>query len=390
MKFFLKTGIVLLMFLSFSKLNAQSSNRVYGEVVRLIEMKNWHQAKAKISSFYSNQPTRKSELDIVDAYEIGKLEKRVDVAIQQEESSYLRVKQFREKAAAEAYLANYPYGKYRAETTKLLVDIDEEEREQRRRALLAQEDNVYAAAKNANTIALYENYWQLYPAGRYVTEVKNWLEVAYIQEANHYYSKKSWSAAKSGYTTYLQKFPYGASAALAKERIGQIDKKMKETGTTFTGIIYDPLNVIGLSFGSLETSGAGIYFDLKTNVDFFTYSLWEIDNAGNTDRFGSIVRTGNFRQGAAGMNLGVTLPLAYPLWGYLGAGIGYFPFYEEVDSYSSSGDFDETEWMKNTDQTSFGFTPEAGFMIRLGQSAVLRTGVRYQMGGLNYQIGIAF
>jgi hypothetical protein len=353
-------------------------------------MKNWHGAKSKISSFYNSQPARKSELDIVDAYEIGKLEKRVDVAIQQEESSYLRVKQLRDKSAAETYLSNYPYGKYRKESTKLLAELEEEERDQKRRALLAQEDNVYASAKNSNTVTAYENYWLLYPYGRYVVEVKTWLETAYIQEGNHFYSRKSWSSSKISYSAYLSKFPAGASASFARERISQIDKRLSQSGTSFIGLIYDPVNVLGLSFGSLKTEGVDIYMDIKTNVEFFTYALWEIDNAGNTDRSGNSIRKGNSRQGAAGLNLGITIPLAYPLWAYLGGGIGYFPYYEEVDSYSSSGNFNETEWMKNTDRTSFGFTPEAGFMIRLGKSAVFRTGVRYQLEELTYQIGIAF
>lgn len=81
----------------------------------------------------------------------------------------------------------------------------------------------------------------------------------------------------------------------------------------------------------------------------------------------------------------------YPLYGYLGGGAGYYPVYQQADTYFSNGDFWEEDWLKNTDLTEWRFFPEAGLRLKLGNAFALKYGVMFQEDMIQqFGVGLAF
>lgn len=381
---------MLLVVCSSLSATAQSQHRAYREVVSLINQKDWHEAKRRITRFYKEQPQQKSELDIVDAYEMGKLERRVDIAIEEEERTFSRFKARKDRKLGEEYLSEYPYGKYRNEVQTLLNKYEEEEREERLRQYRAQEDAAINEARRTGSVQAYESYLAVYPTGRYVSEANKALAQGYVQLGNAAFSRKQWYEARTQYQKYLSKFPNGSETAYVNAQLAKVTRKINQSDMDFFGFSHDATHTFGITFGGLKTDDVGLYFDMKANAHFFTYTLYTIDNSGDTDRPGYVIRTGETRQGAIAGTLGLTIPITYPLWLYAGAGVGYYPFYQEVDAYFSSGTYWETEWMRNTDITSIGFVGEAGLMVKLGESVALRGGMIRTPLGFGYQAGIVF
>lgn len=390
MKRFYRLLLLLMALVWTLNVSAQSQHRVYREVVSLINQKDWHEAKRRITRFYRDQPQQKSELDIVDAYEMGKLERRVDLAIEEEERSFSRFKSRKDRKLAEDYLSEYPYGKYRDEVRALLEKYDEEERAESLRRYRAQEDAAILSARNTGNLSAYEDYLSNYPSGRYVSEANSALELGYVRKGNYAFSNKDWYEARTQYQKYLSRFPRGNETAYVNSQMAKVNRKINQSGMDFFGFSHDATHLFGITFGGLQTDNVGFYFDAKANTHFFTYTLYTIDNAGETERPGYVIRTGETRQGALAGTLGLTIPVTYPLWLYAGAGVGYYPFYQEVDAYYSSGRYWETEWMRNTDITSLGFVAEAGVMLKLGYSVALRAGAIRTPFGFGYQAGIVF
>jgi len=390
MKSIYRIFFFLLAFAASLHVSAQSQHRAYREVVSLINLKDWHEAKSRISRFYREQPQQKSELDIVDAYEMAKLERRVDLAIEEEERSFTRFKSRKERKLAEEYLVEYPYGKYRDEVRSLLEKFDEEERAERIRQYRAQEDAAIQAARNSGSLSAYESYLSTYPTGRYVAEANMALERGYVQLGNAAFARKDWYEAKTEYQKYLTRFPRGSETNYVNAQLSKVNRKISQSGMDFFGFSHDATHTFGITFGGLQTDEVGLYFDVKANAHFFTYTLYTIDNSGDTDRPGYVIRTGETRQGSIAGTMGLTIPITYPLWLYAGAGVGYYPFYQEVDAYYSSGTYWETEWMRNTDITSIGFVAEAGLMVKLGETVAVRGGAIRTPFGFGYQAGIVF
>ncbi|MEZ4800992.1 MAG: hypothetical protein R2809_14715 [Flavobacteriales bacterium] len=78
------------------------------------------------------------------------------------------------------------------------------------------------------------------------------------------------------------------------------------------------------------------------------------------------------KEAEVGASLGLLFKVAYPIWMYIGAGASYNPVYEEITEYSSNGSVYEVVWMRNSDQTQFGFYPEAGLILKVGNALTLK------------------
>ena len=152
---------------------------------------------------------------------------------------------------------------------------------------------------------------------------------------------------------------------------------------------YETGRGLGISFGSLNIKTVGAYINASMNVPVFYYSLYEIDAAGNSDSPWNLVPTGEIADGSVRISTGLTFRLAYPIWGYVGGGWFYERYLVEYEEYGSSGTNYGTEWYERTDRTQSSFAPEAGVMLRPGNTFVLKYGVAIQ-GGLVHQFGLGF
>ena len=127
------------------------------------------------------------------------------------------------------------------------------------------------------------------------------------------------------------------------------------------------------------------------NSEIFTglSVLYTIDNYGNSTSIWDVDPTGEYEYANISFSGGLTFELTYPLWFSLGLGLGYYTKYDEVDEYYSDGDFYETVWMRNTDETTYDFFPEAGLYLKVSNALVLKYGIIYHKGFVN-QFGFGF
>jgi outer membrane protein assembly factor BamD (BamD/ComL family) len=342
------------------------TDEVRSKMNELSELEHWNQAKEanNTAAFYG----------YLDRYPNGKYSSEAKTKIDSwDDSAYNKAIADGSQNALNYYLNNYPRGKYRDIIRSKLSEQEEYD--------------TYMYAKNHNYLEDYENYLRKYPNGKYASEVKRIIENAYYKFGNDAFDDKNYSKAKTYYETYLAKYPYGSYSSEVSRKIKNCERMLSQSGADFFMYTYDSISPIGLSIGSLYKSGSGYYLNLKINQQLFTSHLWEIDNLGMSDSPWDIIPTGESRQANISLSGGVTFRIVYPLWAYLGVGLGYYPQFDEVDEYTSSGDFYETVWMKNTDESSIGFSPEGGLNLKLGNVLVLKYGLLFRKGVV-HQLGI--
>ncbi len=134
------------------------------------------------------------------------------------------------------------------------------------------------------------------------------------------------------------------------------------------------------------------------NEDIFTSSstYYTIDNKGNHPEsvFEDVRINGNESRGRADRTLGLTKKIFKPLWLNLGAGAGYQLTLWEVDEYSSSGNFEGSEWVKNTDESYFRPVVEVGILLDLWSVVLNYTLKKYDFdsdfGHLVHRLGVGF
>jgi hypothetical protein len=102
-----------------------------------------------------------------------------------------------------AYLEHYPAGKYLTEVNIILEE---------QRFISA-----FDAAVGTYNLAQLKSYIQLYPQGQYAEKASKTIDIV------------SWQKAKSqntmeAYNTYLENFPNGEAASLAKSRMAMLEE----------------------------------------------------------------------------------------------------------------------------------------------------------------------
>lgn len=277
-----------------------------------------------------------------------------------------------------AYLSNYPKGTHRYEAQTLLNDRIEYD--------------IYMTAKNGKYIENYEAYITKYPNGKYANEVNEVIANTYYKFGNDSYAVKSYYAAKTNYQIYLSKYPTGIYAEKARQQIVRCERKLKQTSAAFMSYSYEDASPIGLTFGYLSTDAPTVYFNFKLHPQVFTgfNVLYEIDDAGVTDSPWDIKRNNIKKEAEVGASLGLLFKVAYPFWMYVGGGVSYNPVYEEVTEYTTSGNVYEVVWMRNSDQTKFGFFPEGGIILKVGNALTLKAGGLLRYNEIVPQFGVGF
>lgn len=273
------------------------------------------------------------------------------------------------------YLNNYPRGEYEDTVRYKLYEKTE--------------FNLYTYAKNRDNIEDYEAYIKEYPYGKYTSEVNREIENIYYKFGNAAYALKKYSEGKGYYETYISKFPIGTYSTEARSKIKKCQRKLNQRSAGYWMITYDSEGSFGFSLGTINKNKVGGYGNFKMNPEIFTFPTYDIDDAGNSTWIGDVVRTGDVRYGNMCISGGLTFKIGYPLWAYIGGGAGSFSVYEQGNLYFSNGDFDE-EWFKNTDKTKyFQLFPEGGLKLKVADTLVIKYGIMY-FDGLIHQLGLGF
>lgn len=261
----------------------------------------------------------------LDQYPNGKYATQARQTIDRwDQTAYEEAKATATQSAYSFYLDNYPRGKYRNEIGKLL---DEKK-----------DDDTYAAARESNTIQAYEGYVSRYPDGNHTWEARQIIQNSYFNWGEEAYKEKNYYTAKNHFTYLAQNYPSGKYEQETDKYLRKVERKLNMKSAGFIMYTYDSISNYGFSFGRLEPHKAGFYINLRGNPDIFTGLdvLYSIDEEGNNDSpwEDDIEYTGNRREANINLSAGMTFNLLYPIWGYVGAGAGYYPVYQEYDGYN--------------------------------------------------------
>jgi tetratricopeptide (TPR) repeat protein len=282
----------------------------------------------------------------------------------------------------ERYADNYPSGKYISRAKNRMKS-----------SYVSIARNYYQSGNESGMVDMHNRYLKRFPGDGNIVEIKNMLLDFYYSTAGANFKAGNFSTAKSYYNQYLVVDSNGSKANLCRTQIKRCDRRMRQRSVGFLMYSRDEQSPIGLDFGRLNKTGVGGYMNIKMNKEIFTGFdvLYEIDDAGNHTRPGSVKRTGEEQEANICVSGGLTFKLVHPFYAHIGGGFGYYPVYQKADTYFSSGDFWEEDWLKNTDHTEWRFFPEAGLRMNLGNVFSLKYGFMYQDDIIQQLgVGIAF
>lgn len=182
--------------------------------------------------------------------------------------------------------------------------------------------------------------------------------------------------------------------------------KVKTERKGFLIYTYDKQNSLGGSFGNLRKNKIGYYINLKggnrdlknISIKNSSYQNIDINNQGESEESSyHFIPTGKKLGGTdIAISGGITFKLKYPLFAYVGLGIGYFTYAEEVKEFDTyryypfnpNGDYNYV-WYENTDESGGRFFPEFGLKYKLFNTIVLKYGINIRKGVFS-QFGIGF
>lgn len=253
----------------------------------------------------------------------------------------------------------------------------------------------------ANMEKFFNKYLSNYPSGDDVAKVKQIM-------CDTYYNKGSIDALpKYKYAQDEALISYEKARKICKDK-PDLEEKIKlakrlsirygRPDRFFYTYSYDPICKIGFSFGTTNNQTVGAYLTVRCNSAFFssTGSNGTVDNAGvvtggqytswgNDWRYRDETRTGTVE----GL-IGITKKIAYPLWIYTGIGVSYNEVAWKMDIYDNLGDYYTTDWVKNSDESKFGFAMETGLIVDLS-GFHLRTGLKMNnFENLTVTLGVGF
>ncbi|WP_439882636.1 hypothetical protein ACSX1A_05585 [Pontibacter sp. MBLB2868] len=312
--------------------------------------------------------------------------------------------------------------------------------EARRFRSLAVDELAWEEAKKANTIAAYEQYVAGDSLRNHTTEAQEVIQKQLLFYGDKYAKEKDVIQMENFLDKYLREYPDGPDAGKAKEikckvyfENGKVAATVRDYNSQaealslftkvqelcpdsyaldteiltaqrlktrfgrpdrfFFAFVHDAVSTYGFSYGTINTTGIGLYVTARANADIFKYgSYFTVNNSGDIkgDVYGDVKFTGTKSAGNTEGVFGFTKKLTYPFWIYAGGGAAYNPVYWEAEMYNGSGNFDETEWARNTEATTWKPVIELGLITDVG-GFNLRGGVKTQdFAAWNVTLGIGF
>lgn len=266
------------------------------------------------------------------------------------------------QSALNYYLTNYPNGKYRAQINSELIERKEED--------------TYSATKSGNLVD-FENYISKYPNGKYSTQINNAIEKYMFDKAESSYNSKYYSLAISNYRDYINRFPNSKNTTKAQSKLKKASSKNNRSSSGYFGFTYESQGAFGIASGRLNKDKLGLYFNLRATPEVLDIQFTETEN-----EIPENLIPDDEKIGVLSLSFGLSYPIAYPVWLYVGGGANYQERFVEID--------DENSFYKLEDEKQLDFYPEGGLKIRLGKSITLIGGVVYVRGEMLYKVGIGF
>ncbi|MFD2916072.1 hypothetical protein [Psychroserpens luteus] len=318
----------------------------------------WSQSKGEntVTSYY----------EYLESYRTGKYASIAHTKIKTlDKQAYDKAISVGSQESLNYYLDNYKKGEYR---DKVRIKLDKKI-----------EYDVYMHAKTNNFINYYEAYINQYPNGEYASEVNEIIKISYLKFANDTYKDKNYKKAISNYSKYIQNYPYGEDIDQAKKGLEKANKKSRQFSSGYFGFTYESQGTYGLTLGKLNKDGIGLYTNLRVSPDVLEleYKKPELELTEDQIPEGEKIAI-------ASLSVGVSYPIFYPVWLYVGGGANL------QERFNNNDNEHVNDYYSLKDEEHLAFYPEAGLNVRFGKVFTIIAGVVYVRGEMLYKVGIGF
>jgi hypothetical protein len=262
-----------------------------------------------------------------------------------------------------------------------------------------------AAITNARNCELdkaeaeYRNLEQRFPNNATTAQAKTDLCSIY-QKCGDYYAAQRTSFYQSTAITYYNKvyrdcYP-GTALKLEIDKCEKLAKRWGRPDKVELGYSFDEKESKGFRLATSNTMGPGFHWAMRASKGIFTTTTgYRVNNKGEIiENTGSSAKfSGNKISPRFDGTMGITQRIAYPIYCYLGVGVGYYPELYEMNVYSySTGALSRTEWSYNEDNSFVKPIAEFGVVLDF---AFLHAGLGFVYNGVDdmyktFALGFAF
>ncbi|MCC2545535.1 hypothetical protein LJY25_03695 [Hymenobacter sp. BT175] len=276
-----------------------------------------------------------------------------------------------------------------------------------RQIAITKDEQAYDKARETATIVSLQEYRQRYARGRHIEAVDRQLQ-ALLLAGGRAARGSSVSGAETFYQQYLDLYPQGPDAAVARQelcavyiaeaksnekskygvgtsvdmyrkaqalcqhplasasRIKRLERKKRNWNRpeqTAFGWNADRENLLGGSMHFLMPRALGYYAAYRFSTYGESLADWKTDDLSTVPSAsrGKLTFTGNTVKGANIITLGLTKKVFYPVWVYAGAGLA---FQEEIKEFRDAAG--NEEHALNEDRSYTALNPEAGLLLVVG------------------------
>lgn len=164
------------------------------------------------------------------------------------------------------YLNSYPNGEYANSARQKIKDIEDKEARKKAEIENAREQTKWDEVSILNRKSAYQAYLADYPVGRYSaiakTKIKEFEneEARILLEQQKSKDKSAWEEAErlktiKGYEDYLKAYPNGNSASLARLRLNDLGKVVLKKNSTGMEFVYIPTGTFQMGSTHSDYSG---------------------------------------------------------------------------------------------------------------------------------------
>lgn len=311
-----------------------------------------------------SQHTVTSYYEYLSSYPSGKYQSLAKTGIESlDKLGYEKAISIGTQESLNYYLVNYKKGEYRGLVREKLNERIEYD--------------IYMHAKTNSSIENYETYIKQYANGKYASEVNNVIKNSYFRFANEAYASKDYTNAISNYSKYINNYPGGEDIDKARKGLKKASAKSKQTSSGYFGFTYESQGTYGLTLGRLKKDGIGLYTNLRVSPDVLALNFNEAEVELSEDEIPE-----DEKIAIASLSVGISYPVYYPVWLYVGAGANY--------QQRLTDEFDDNTFYKLEGEEQLAFYPEGGIKVRFGKRFAIIAGVVFLRGEMLYKVGIGF
>lgn len=422
------------------KLLGSTNVRIQPMLIKsLVAIEDWNRAAREVDNYYALDPDK----ELVEYLEIGEIERQISLRVRADEELYQAVLSNKSIIQMESYLSEFPFGLYRTEVSTLITTQQEENawttaktehntrayetylakypgglyadearttiarwdleafntaketdsqvsltsylqnyprgsyRNEAEKLLINRVEEDAFAATSSGKLDDFERYVQLYPYGKYADVVNRAIEEWMFKKAEEAYQNSYYSIAERDYSAYLNRYPDAENAEKAKQMLKRAKAKASQFSSSYTGFTYEPGTLLGLKFGGLNKDRIGYYLNIRITPAFFStqFEKPEIEYIEGTE-------PDDAKLAAGSLSLGLSYPVAYPLWVYAGGGVNYQERFSTIDG--------DKVFYRLAGEKSLAFFPELGLKVRPIKAITIIAGGSYLREKLLYKVGIGF